>query len=87
MPLSKKQITELIQNTVLNEISLNLEIGDIVLGGKWKNKRMKVSSLGTDELGQPTVNGKNLLTVRIEKTLPKDKQSKETRETSEPSKD
>lgn len=64
----------------LIEYAIDLEIGDIILAGKWKNKRQVVKSLGTDELGQPTVNGKSLLTVRIEKTLPDDKKSKQTRE-------
>lgn len=65
------------------EIKLDISLGDVVLGGKWKNKRMVVKSIGKDELGQPTINGKNLLTMRIEKELPKDKQSKETREKEE----
>lgn len=64
----------------LIELAIDLEIGDIVLAGKWKNKRTVVTSLGTDDLGQPTVNGKSLLTVRVEKTLPDDKKSRQTRE-------
>jgi hypothetical protein len=64
----------------LIELTIDLALGDIVLAGKWKNKRMVVKSLGTDDLGQPTVNGKSLLTVRIEKSLPDDKKSKKTRE-------
>lgn len=63
----------------LIELAIDLAVGDIVLAGKWKNKRMVVKSLGTDDLGQPTVNGKSLLTVRIEKSLPDDKKSKQTR--------
>lgn len=64
----------------LIELTIDLALGDIVLAGKWKNKRMVVKSLGTDDLSQPTVNGKSLLTVRIEKSLPDDKKSKKTRE-------
>lgn len=60
----------------LIELTIDLALGDIVLAGKWKNKRMVVKSLGTDDLGQPTVNGKSLLTVRIEKSLPDDKKRK-----------
>jgi len=60
-------------------IELDIEIGDIVLTGKFKNKRTTVKSIGKDELGQPTINGKPLLKLRIEKLLPKEKQSKETR--------
>jgi hypothetical protein len=61
-------------------ITLDIKVGDIVLGGKFKNKRIEVKSVGTDELGQPTINGKSILKFRIEKLLPKEKQSKETRE-------
>jgi len=61
-------------------ITLDIKVGDIVLGGKFKNKRTVVKTIGTDDLGQPTINGKPLLKFRIEKHLPKEKQSKKTRE-------
>lgn len=61
--------------------NLDIGIGDILLGGRFKNKRIKVNSLGRDELGQPTFNkGKKLLAVRIEKKLPQDKKSSKTKE-------
>jgi len=59
-------------------ISLDIEVGDVILGGKYKNKRMEVKEIGTDELGQPTVNGKPILKFRIEKHLPDEKKSKKT---------
>ena len=60
-------------------MNLDLNIGDIILGGRFKNKRIEVKSLGTDELGQPIVNkSRKLLAVRIEKLLPKKMQSFET---------
>jgi len=62
-------------------IDLDIDVGDIVLTGKFKNKRTVVKKIGRDkELNQPTVNDKNLLNMRIEKDLPIDKQSKKTRE-------
>lgn len=61
-------------------MDLDLKVGDVVLGGKFKNKRIVVKTIGKDELGQPTINGRSMLNFRIEKNLPKDKQSKETRE-------
>jgi len=64
----------------LNEIKLDIKVGDILLGGKFKNKRIVVKEIGTDELGQPTINGKSLLKFRIEKQLPDNKKSKESRE-------
>ena len=65
---------------VKHALDLDLAKGDIVLTGKFKNKREEVTEIGTDDLGQPTVNGKKLLAVRIEKTMPKDMQSKATQE-------
>jgi len=59
-------------------ITLDIEKGDILLGGRFKNKRTVVKDIGTDELGQPTINKKKLLTFRIEKELPEDKKSRKT---------
>jgi len=61
-------------------VTLDIDVGDIVLGGKFKNKREVVKTIGTDDLGQPTINGKSLLKFRIEKKMPKEKQSKKTRD-------
>ena len=62
-------------------MNLDINIGDILLGGRFKNKRIKVKSIGTDELGQPIFNKKRkLLSVRIEKKLPKEMQSSKTKE-------
>jgi hypothetical protein len=60
------------------KVELDLEVGDIVLTGRYKNKRNVVKEIGTDELGQPTVNGMKLLAMRLEKKMPKNRQSKET---------
>ena len=59
-------------------IKLDIEVGDIILGGKYKNKRVEVKEIGEDELGQPTINGKPILKFRIEKFLPDEKKSKKT---------
>jgi len=68
----------------MNEnIDLDIEVGDILLGGRYKNKRIVVKEIGVDELGQPTVNGKPILKFRIEKHLPDEKKSKKTLETEE----
>ena len=74
----KKLLTE--WKKYLNEIKLDIKVGDILLGGKFKNKRVIVKEIGTDELGQPTINGKSLLNFRIEKHLPDNKKSKKTLE-------
>ncbi len=74
----KKLLTE--WKKYLNEIKLDIKVGDVLLGGKYKNKRIVVKEIGEDELGQPTINGKPLLKFRIEKHLPDSKKSKKTLE-------
>jgi len=61
-------------------IELDIEVGDILLGGKYKNKRIEVKKIGVDDIGQPTINGKSLLKFRIEKQLPDSKKSKKTKD-------
>jgi hypothetical protein len=48
-------------------IKIDLKVGDTILTGKWKNKKVVVKSIGTDEYGNPTVNGKSILKIRIPK--------------------
>jgi len=62
------------------KILLDIEIGDILLGGRYKNKRIIVKEMGVDNLGQPTINGDPILKFRIEKHLPDEKKSKKTLE-------
>jgi len=50
-------------------IKIPIEIGDIVRVGRFKNKRVKVKSIEYDEYGLPIVNGRPLLTMRIEKLM------------------
>ena len=61
-------------------IDLDIEVGDVLLGGRYKNKRIVVKDIGVDDLGQPTINGKPILKFRIEKHLPDEKKSKKTLE-------
>lgn len=51
-------------------LDLDIEVGDTLLGGRFKNVPMVVEEIGTDELGQPTVNGRKLLSYRIKKKMP-----------------
>lgn len=51
-------------------ITLDINLGDILLGGRFKNMKTEVKDIGTDELGQPTINGKKLLAFRIAKLMP-----------------
>ena len=61
-------------------LDLDLEEGDVILTGRFKNKRAIVKDIGVDELGQPTINGMKVLNFRIEKLMPKDKWSKKSLE-------
>jgi len=58
-------------------MELDLKVGDDILTGKYKNKKEKVKDIGTDDNGQPTVNGRKLLTCRIAKLMPNYKEEKD----------
>ena len=51
-------------------IKLPVEIGDTILMGKWKNKKVVVKTIGKDEHGMPTINGKKVVTFRLGKKGP-----------------
>ena len=76
MKITKKQLRRIIWEVM----ELDLEVGDVILTGKFKNKRKVVKDFGKDDLGQPTINGMKALNFRIEKLMPKDKWSKESKE-------
>ena len=61
---------------------LDINKGDIMLRGKYRNQKETVKTFGHDDKGQPTINGKRILTFNIEKLLPK-KEIKETMNKSE----
>ena len=53
---------------ILNEkITIDVEIGDTILTGRFKNKKTKVNSIETDQHGMPTINGRKVTTFRIVK--------------------
>ncbi len=74
MKMTKKQLRKIISEV----LALDLEVGDVIMTGKFKNKRTVVKTLGTDDLGQPTVNGMKVLNFRIEKLMPKSNWSKKS---------
>ena len=76
MKITKTQLRRIIAET----LELDLEEGDVILTGKFKNKRTVVKKIGTDDLGQPTVNGMKALNFRIEKLMPQKKWSKKSLE-------
>ena len=46
-------------------IKLDVNIGDTILMGKFKNKRVKVKTIDYDEFGMPLINGKPGCTFRM----------------------
>jgi len=52
-------------------IKLPLKIGSLILTGKFKNRKETVKKIGRDLNGQPTINGKKMLTFRIAKMMKK----------------
>jgi hypothetical protein len=46
-------------------INIPIEIGDTILGGRFKNKKTVVKKIGKNAKGDITVNGKPLLKYRI----------------------
>jgi len=65
---------------IAEALDLDLDVGDIIMTGKFKNRRTTVKDIGVDELGQPTVNGRKALSFRIEKLMPKTRWSQKSLE-------
>ena len=68
---SQKRLLEVVQKlnardkSRLNEdISIDVEVGDTIMTGRFKNKRTVVKTIGKDEHGMPTINGKKVVIFR-----------------------
>jgi len=57
-----------IANTMNEDINIPINIGDTVLGGKFKNKRIVVKTIEKNEKGDITINGRPFMKFRL---LPK----------------
>lgn len=61
-----KLVRQVIKESLMTEaITLPIEVGDVVLGGKFKNKKITVKKISKNEKGDITINGKPLLRFRI----------------------
>lgn len=69
-----------LRKIIAEAMDLDIDVGDVILTGRFKNKRTIVKEIGVDENGQPTVNGMKALNFRIEKLMPKSKWSKKSLE-------
>jgi hypothetical protein len=49
----------------IDGIYVPLKVGDIIYTGRFKNKKTTVKTIGKDEYGMPTINGKRACTFRI----------------------
>jgi nicotinamide-nucleotide adenylyltransferase len=47
------------------DINLPVNVGDTILTGRFKNKKTVVKSIGKDEYGMPTINGRKVVNFRI----------------------
>jgi hypothetical protein len=52
---------------ITDDINIPVKKGDTILGGKWKNKRIKIKSISHDEHDMPTINGRKVVNFRIPK--------------------
>jgi hypothetical protein len=57
---------------IREKMELDIEVGDELLGGRFKNKKVIVKTIGKDDKNQPTINNKPLLKFRIKKIIKKE---------------
>lgn len=48
-------------------IQLPIEIGDVILTGRFKNKKVTVKEISYDNYGNPLINGRSILKIRMPK--------------------
>ena len=46
-------------------IIIPIKIGDVILMGRFKNRKVTVKSIGREEHGMPTINGKKIVNFRM----------------------
>lgn len=56
-----------VEEVITEDITLDIDKGDTILTGRFKNHKVEVKDIGEDEHGMPTVNGKQITKVRIPK--------------------
>lgn len=58
-----------LKKNLQEKIELDINIGDEILTGRFKNKKVIVKDIGKDDKNQPTINGKTILKFRIKKLI------------------
>jgi hypothetical protein len=62
-----ERVIDVVGNIMNENIKIPVKVGDTILTGRFKNKKVKIKSIGKDEHGMPTINGKKVVTFRIPK--------------------
>jgi hypothetical protein len=60
-----------LQKYLTEKIELDIEVGDTILGGRFKNKRILVKTIDYNERNEPLINGKPLMKYRL---IPKEEE-------------
>jgi hypothetical protein len=64
------KLTEWLTKPLIKEdINIPVKVGDTILVGRFKNKKMKIKTIGKDKHGMPTINGRKATTFRIHSTV------------------
>jgi hypothetical protein len=58
---------DFVEENLTEDITLDIDKGDTILTGRFKNHKVEVDKIGEDEHGMPTVNGKQITKIRIPK--------------------
>lgn len=78
--LKKEDVLRVVKNRldeVKKGVTIDLEHGDEILTGRFKNRKEKVKSIGKNDKNQPTVNKKPMLKFKIPKLNPKEEVKEE----------
>ena len=59
------KINDILNELITESITLDIKVGDIILGGKFYNKKIKVKTIKKDGKGGYLINDKPLLRFRI----------------------
>lgn len=63
----RKLIREILEDCFSEDINIPINVGDEILGGRFKNKKVTVKKIGKNPKGDITINDKPLLKFRIPK--------------------
>jgi hypothetical protein len=69
-PLVQESFSKEWWSVLMEDITVPINIGDTVLGGRFKNKKVVVKTIGKNEKGDITINGRPLLKYRIPQQEP-----------------